>query len=228
MTTETRTCEINVSAIKAALLFTGKEDIRGYLNGTCVEHGPLGVRLIATDGHRMLVQKIGEPDPDSPEVETVRFIVGNDTLKAAVKLAGKAASMTCVWQQTRRPDETRSDVTVVETAKISIGGIAATDLQDTFGKYPTYERIVPRSISGELAQFNAYYLADCAKAKEILTGSKMGYVTVGHNGNGPALLNISDAAFAVLMPMRGDKIEDIRVPEWFDATAANVTQREAA
>ena len=49
---------VRVNELKAVLQFAAKGDIRYYLNGVYLETGPLGARLVATDGHIMGVLKI--------------------------------------------------------------------------------------------------------------------------------------------------------------------------
>ena len=73
--------------------------------------------------------------------------------------------------------------------------------------------------SGEVAQFNALYLADCAKAADLLgCASPKGCVTVAHNGTSAALVHLGGIAFAVLMPFRGEQMES--PPDWYTASAA--------
>ena len=66
--TKTRNVEIRIVALKAALLFAPKHDVRAYLCGACIAHGPNGVRLVATDGHRLLVVTL----TDTPQNLSVR------------------------------------------------------------------------------------------------------------------------------------------------------------
>lgn len=219
--TRTLSSLLPVAAVKAALLFAGDQDIRGYLNGICVEHSPRGIRLIATDGHRLIVCNVIEGD--TAERDSVRFVIHRDVLKAALKLVQKRQLVVaCEWTQTRSADPTREGVTVIGTAKITLGGINTNDIQDAMGKFPEWERIVPASPSGELAQFNVMYLADAAKAAALLRGGVAGYISIGHNGTSPALVNLSADAFAAIMPMRGDSQGEIKLPDWYTLPAPKV------
>ncbi len=224
MTTKTLTCEIPTAAIKAAILFAATDDIRKYLVGACVEHSPQGVRLIATDGHRMLVQRIAIADETS---ETTRYVVSLEVLKAAVKLAGalKHGIVSCIWTQDTNPDATRPGVQCVSCATITLHGISTVDVQDDFGKFPVWDRLPPREPSGVLAQFNVMYLADCGKARGLLLGKGKEYVSIGHNGSGPALVPLTDDAFAVVMPMRGDT--EFHLPAWMDSKASKTIAQAA-
>jgi DNA polymerase III sliding clamp (beta) subunit (PCNA family) len=80
-TTKTRTVEVRIGALKAALLFAPKNDVRAYLCGACIDHGPKGVRLVATDGHRLLVVNL----TDTPQNLSVRYVLSRDVMERAVK-----------------------------------------------------------------------------------------------------------------------------------------------
>jgi DNA polymerase-3 subunit beta len=220
--TRTLQCELPVSAIKACLLFAGKDDIRGYLNGMCVEHTPKGIQLIACDGHRLIVYNVEGAEP--AEVST-RFVISRAVLASALKLVPKGnVAISCVWSQTRSADPTRQGVTVIGASSINVGGVVTADVQDALGKFPEWERIVPQTVSGEVSQFNVLYLADAAKAAALLKGGcgVAGYISVGHNGTSAALVNLSSDAFAAIMPMRGDAQADIKLPDWYTLPAPKV------
>jgi hypothetical protein len=110
-------------------------------------------------------------------------------------------------------------VTIQHCARVTVGELAAEDIQDRCGKFPDYERIIPMTPSGEVAQFNALYLADCAKAADLLGRTRIkGYVTVAHNGTSAALVDLGEHAFAVLMPCRGEPMTC--PPDWYTAAPA--------
>lgn len=208
-----------VAAIKAALLFAGDQDVRGYLNGVCVEHSPRGLRLVATDGHRMIVYNV---DGAECTEDTIRFVIARDVLKAALKLVPKRGdSIVCTWKQTRSPDPERPGVTVIGSAVVTVGEITTQDLQDHLGKFPDIERVIPREVTGEVAQYDVEYLAEAKKAA-ILLGNR--FISVGYNGTSPALINLSANAFAIVMPRRGDAPSDIRLPEWYAPTLKTVKE----
>ncbi len=212
MTTRTLTCELTPGQIKAALLFASKLDTRGYLNGICIDYTAHGVRLIATDGHRLLCIQVNDTPVDgSPQ----RFVIGREVLESVVKGFGKVPGYACVWEQTTSPDPQRAGVTIVGLATIHLHGVATTDVQDTMGKFPEYERIIPEQCSGKTGQFNSAYITDCAKARKALGIGYSDHVFIAHNGeHGAALVEISDKAFAVVMPMRGEVT--VTRPLWFN------------
>lgn len=188
---------VTPSQIKAALLFAGDRDVRYYLNGICVETRPTGARLVATDGHRLVVVNVPQIDEsgETLALEVSQFIIPRDACETAVKAFGKLPQIEIV-----RDGKTRT-----------LGGLPFTEID---GKFPEYARLVPAKVSGETAQFNAMYITDCAKARKILdAGEDWDHVGIGHNGNGPAIVPLTDCAFAVVMPIRWDA--PMSAPEWF-------------
>ncbi len=49
-----KTVTVNVNHIRAALLCSSKSDLRYYLNGVLIELCQDDVRIVATDGHRLI------------------------------------------------------------------------------------------------------------------------------------------------------------------------------
>lgn len=76
------------------------------------------------------------------------------------------------------------------------------------GRFPDYRRVTPETVSGETAQFNPELLARFSDAAAEI-GTKKSAVWVGHNGAGPALVEISGRPdfLGVIMPMRHEKAE---------------------
>jgi DNA polymerase-3 subunit beta len=79
------------------------------------------------------------------------------------------------------------------------------------GTFPDYRRVVPQDLDGKPAQYNPAYLADFAKARQELTGTKLdkdgkGSPLVRYNGGSPAVVDFAwdtgFQAFGVIMPLR--------------------------
>lgn len=223
MSTRTIAAEVSISQLKAALLFAPKSDVvRQYLVGACFDYQPgRAMRLVATDGHRMIVMNLGgEPNPD----KAVRFILSREVLDRAVKAYAKEAQALRVeWQQDTYREPERPNTDIVRCARIKLADFATTDVQDSMGCFPEYERIVPAKTSGNTAQFNALYLADCAKAAELLKATQRrgefpGFINIAHNGDSSALVDLGESAFAVVMPCRAGSSPVL--PDWFASDGA--------
>lgn len=193
--------------LKAALLFAGKNDVRFYLNGILLERGHDYRRMVATDGHRLICINLPHPPSEDPEHDAapppkgspLRYIVPREAVEQAIKAFGKNNLITV-----------RCD-----GKNVVLEGIKANLLDANF---PGYERIIPTEASGEYAGFNALYLADCVKASQLLSPSKLPHpdrCQCAPNGDGPAFVHLSDDAFCVIMSVRDAKLAPAGVPNWY-------------
>jgi len=172
-----------------------KKDIRFYLNGAYLDF-PKG-RIVSTDGRCLFAGKI-EPC-DYPAV-----IVPRETIEAILKTLGKRNEHLSVELTVETNDGQQPIV------KLSALGatVAASSID---GRYPEYERIIPRQPSGELAQFNPEILLACRDALNMYSGNKHGFA-VEHNGPSAALMAGPDC-LAIAMPMRMEVTHDLA---WID------------
>ena len=188
------TIHILRNKLKAAAIFAAKDDIRFYLNGVLIESTPLQTRLCATDGHALFCAK---DDAKGENVDSFVGIVPNDTVKQI--LAWKA------------PYKGAADLPVVITTaetehRAAWGGNTAV-FKPLDGKFPDYARVVPEKVSGDASYINPDLLIKCKKAVEALGTNKLGMFALKQGGDGSAIAVFSVEAFAVVMPMRGDKAD---------------------
>lgn len=175
--------------------FAAKKDVRYYLKGIFVDLSE-GV-MVATNGHMMGVYRITLP------VAPVKFIIPRTLLDRL-----KPSPLDVAIAVTRIDERWRVEL---ETDEGSLSDWAID------GQFPDWRRVMPRSVSGETAQFNVDLLALCQKALKSLYGKgKRPYMAIGHNGMHAALLGFGDADFCgCIMPMRGDPPS--AAPAWIDA-----------
>ena len=166
--------------LKAAVLFTSKEETRYYLKGVSIQATLATVKVAATDGHRLFVACVNQEE----NIDTVSIIIPSDTIATATKSTKYPLALSKLSENQWR-----------------LGDTIFTPIDGTF---PEYSRIVPTSISGENAQYNPEYVAALGKANKLLGGSNT--ATIGYNGDNPALVTgegyKAHNAIAVLMPMR--------------------------
>jgi len=172
---------IPADLLKAALYCASSEESRYYLRGV---HLSTSGHMVTTDGHRMFVAKLAE----APAADV---IIPLDTVKAALKLAGKKAA-------------------TLELNGNTLGGITFTPVDGTF---PDWRSVIP-PIDGyppgkpehmTPAHFNPGYVYDLGQMARAL-GSKTGTsfrIHAWHNENphGVTFAGREDC-FAVIMPMR--------------------------
>ena len=162
---------LSLSTLRAALTHTADQDVRYYLNGVYLDL-PRG-KVVATDGHRMLVS-------DGPCVlGAPAVIIGSDSIKAVIKSYESAGShfrqgaslgacdIECTLEQTdARPDPERPGVTIAAsvvsvTFKVPTGSVSAAPID---GKYPDYLRVIPVIMTGLAGHYQADYVQDAAAA----------------------------------------------------------------
>lgn len=186
------------NTLRALLMHAGKNDVRFYLNGICMDLD--AGRLVATDGHRMMVAS-GPKDPGKGQhilprslIESVLKVAGKKDCELSITLAGSG-----------------SEATATATVALPMGAQFGETLID--GRFPDWRRVIPKvsELTGAVGQYYPEYLLDAAKALVIQgSASKVEMTAVAHNGPDKACIvyaqNASgeNAAFVVVMPLRAD------------------------
>lgn len=198
---------IEVSHIKAALLCTADDVTRPYLRGVALDvRKDNTARLVATNGHKMIVCRISSPvqietnGRDKPDT----YILPPEILRDALKIKTKLDTMQIDF------DAREMDCSVTIVDRVFSGKLID-------AVFPNYVRAIPRKYAGNIAQFNAQYLADFQKAAEYYLSNKKdaAFLTITHAGDYAALIRFSSTqdAFGILMPMRDSGPHEL--PEWF-------------
>ena len=178
-------------ALKAVSRFAAKSDIRYYLVGVLIEATTTETRLVATDGHTMLIHR-------TPAENTHCWtgIVPLDTVQAILKH--------------KSPYEKKGNHLPIELSECS-GSEGRIDYAgQTFifrpvdGKFPDYRRVIPKEITGEPACYQPEFLQRVQDAAADLGNGKTAGFGMGYNGNSGAVCHINDDCLAVIMPLRQD------------------------
>jgi DNA polymerase-3 subunit beta len=184
---------IQKNALKAVSRFASKDDIRYYLVGVYVEATETETRLVATDGHTLLVHR-------SIAANTHRWsgIIPLDTVNAILKhkTASKKVDFSIELSECGGTE-----------ARIDYAGQAFI-FKPVDGKFPDYTRVIPREISGEAACYQPEYLQrvyDAAVDLGAVT-HKIGRFAMGYNGNSGTVCAINDDCLAIVMPLRQDML----------------------
>lgn len=190
---DTITLTVNSNQLAAALICAAVKDRRYYLNGILIESSQDGSQavIVATDGHRMLVQDIdGTGAPFAP------VIIPRD-LVAAVAAKARPGPVTITFPATRADDGAMRPVALCRGVVSVAGG-------ELDARYPDWRRVVPSETSGQAVQFNVDYLADFGKVAALICPKKSALPHVHYNGESAALINFPDVdnAIGVLMPLR--------------------------
>lgn len=197
------------AALKAALRIAAKKDIRYYLNGINVEADSTTTRLVATDGHRMLIlHRNAENDIPGP----VSFIIPHDIVRQIIAGGGKGLAHIQIDIRPEGPG-------LWSVPLLHIGNRTRLTFAQVEGKFPNWRAVVPKTISGKAAQLAPALLADMNAAAADL-GSR--YITVSHNGTEPALIlptvPTAEQFIGIVMPMRDTTAPEWTVPTWCAST----------
>ena len=184
---------IQKAALKAASRFAAKRDVRYYMIGVYVQATATETRLIATDGHTMLIHR-----SKTENTHAWDGIIPLDTVTAILKH--------------KSPYEKRDTYLPVELsecggteARIDHAGHAFI-FKPVDGKFPDYARVIPKTVSGEAACYQTDYLQRVNDAAIDLGNAKQAGFAMGYNGPGAALCHINDDCLAVVMPLRQDMV----------------------
>ena len=171
--------------LKAAARFAAdSKDRREALHGILVEASPAGVRLVATDGRTMLVQRAaGEPDTD-----TWTGIIPANAVKAALAWKGNRTLPIVLV-----PGEPACQLTRATGAYFLF--VPAP------GPFPDYRKVIPAAPDGTAAYYDPDLLVRFKRAAEDL-GSKKGLFGLRQGGNGSGLVYLTEDAVGVVMPIR--------------------------
>jgi len=192
--------------LKAASRFMAVKDIRYYLCGLLIESNPMESRLVATDGHTLIVNRC---DAKGDNSGSFTGIIPADTVKTILswkppyKNAGDNIPIVIT-----APDDAAGEHRVEWC-----GNIALFKLIDA--KFPDYRRVVPDKLSGEPAFYNPDYLVKVARAADDY-GRKDSCFVLKYNGDSAGVAVINNDCFVVIMPMRQDQA-DISVTQWAKA-----------
>jgi DNA polymerase III sliding clamp (beta) subunit (PCNA family) len=176
---------MNANILQAMAVLAAKKDTRIGLKGILVEQSNNTTRIVATDGNKMGIYNL----PDQDNATSFSVII---PVEALIGLKG--------------------DVIIGATT------LTTSDSVKTFtpidARYPDYTRVVPRDkANGIASNFNVDYMAQFQKVARML-GKKDDSAVFYHNGvKNSAKVSVSSTRnfLGVVMPMRGDVVDDIDI-----------------
>jgi DNA polymerase III sliding clamp (beta) subunit (PCNA family) len=179
---------IDRNKLKAAARFAAQnaKDRRETLHGVLVEASPAGVRLVATDGHVLLVQRA----PADADTDTWTGIIPSDAIKAALAWKGGRNLPVILI-----PGEPECRLTRAMGEALIFVPVA--------GPFPDYRKVIPKAPDGTPSYYDPDLLVRFKRAAEDL-GSDGGLFGLLSGGNGPGLVYLTEDATGVIMPMRRD------------------------
>lgn len=193
--------------------FSGKKDVRYYLNGINLEIGATESRLIAANGALLGCFRV-----EYAQSKIDSIIIPNHLL-SHVKGKGRVG-ITVGPLEAPKKGEPQS---LARPLKVTCGEVLM-EGNTLDGRFPDWRRLIPSKVSGEPAQYDLALLSLLAKAYTTLHGAKNGIrVGIGYNGGDAALVSLNDPDFVgVLMPWRPGVTPTPRTPPdwWADSLRA--------
>jgi len=213
---------LNTMLLKAANMVAGKEETRPYLQGVFLEITPDHVIYVAADGHRLVAFREDAQWLEGADPKEINVIIPYWAVSA---LKPTAKCYKAIFEE---KGEGNFSMTHVKS-----GNGVTTSFPSIKSEYPNWRSVVPHETSGELAQFNADYLASFRKIGRLLGASGAEPPVIHHNGSGPAIINFGSLLgaedidnywdyVALIMPMRtdfGGKRNKTATPSWSQRSA---------
>lgn len=175
--------ELDSKFIRAAALFVAdNKDCRHVLQSVYVEVQNSRMHVVATDG-AALFHWAGSTDLPSG-----KWLIDVTTVKSLPK---GFLTLNVV-----------GDVLEITTGAIRITVPANERV------FPDFRWVIPKSCSGELAQYDLEILANVAKAAKLLGAKHPGWQHLHFNGTGPGVIQPWDGVTIIGMPMRESGTSD--------------------
>ena len=183
--------------LKAAARFAAcdAKDRREALHGVLIEASSAGVRLVATDGHVLLVVRA----PGDVDTDTWTGIIPVEVVKAA--LAWKGNKTLPIILIPGEPE-----------CRLTRATGEAVVFVPAPGPFPDYRKVIPRAPDGTASFYDPDLLVRFKRAAEDL-GSNLGLFGLLPGGDGSGLVYISDDAVGVIMPIRSGAL-DVDFCQW--------------
>lgn len=201
------TITLKLASLVAANVGASKEETHYYLRGVCLEITPKGVTYVATDGHVLFAQHV----TSEPQIPPASYIIPSDVIERARK-----------WVKPSVLADAEVDLEIGDGLDARLSG-AGSSIAFKFidGTYPNWRGIVPTKTSGAAPQringahiVRAQNFAHRALGIDPVDQHNANVSQYYWNGEGPLVITFAPhAAFALVMPMRGNSGEYVR-PEW--------------
>jgi DNA polymerase-3 subunit beta len=205
---------INLNYLKSANVAASIEQTRYYLMGVQLTVVGSNVLYVATNGAALIALR-QDLDASSECIWPASGVIIPSSLIAQIKQTPTS----------KRCGDVAEITFINGIISIAVMGGATYSDKAIDGSFPEWRRVVPSTVNGETAQFDPALLASFAKARKAICGGSSKFITVGHNGGGPALVSFCDDAndgFGVIMPVRGDA--PTAAPSWISFAPAPMAQ----
>ena len=184
---------IQPGRLAAVAMYAAKKDVRFYLQGVCIDTGPMGTFIVATDGAAMAVHRI-----DDISRPCAQLLLPLAALEGAIKANKKSPVLLTLpdgCQGTAKPDALRS-------VTVAAAGVAST-ITEADCHYPEWRRVTRHQDAAEMACFDPAIVDRVARSSALIhRGTFPAMLRPGGHGCGFAWLDAVGECVAYVMPMR--------------------------
>lgn len=159
-----------IDSIKKALSFTSSDDLRPAMTGVCLDFSNEGLRVIATDAHKMFYSKFLSFEGTQ---EAMKLIISPESVRAIIK--------------TKKDEQLK--MLVYSEVKASINGI---DIRLIDARFPDYSVVIPKYKN--FMEFNREQMI--TNVKKVLPYSNKCTSQVNLHLNGSIALHTQDVDFS--------------------------------
>ena len=220
-----QTLTVSLSIIRAARTHAAEKDLRYWLQGVYFDtkHG----KLVATDGHRMLVASAS-----GIQSSVAPFIISNETLDAVL------SQYKGDYGRGKRLGDVEITVTVSDEMTVSfntpIGLISGKPVDGTF---PDYRRVIPKPenvMTEKPAVFNQTYIHEAfdailvARNKTLKAASNYAVKVFGFGESCGVVTDGSGGVVVIVMPIRNEIHVEAAADACFEALSVTETEAAAA
>jgi len=195
--------------LKAALICTSTDETRYYLNGVAIQLDGDSLFIVATDGHRLIAMQ--------PE-----FTIERDDTDAANRADFGSVIIPADIVKNLKLNKSVDDCTLTIDAGKGELEYCGQSIRFGFvdGSFPNWRQVIPPTISGELAQFDASYVGELPKILRAFD-KRDTKIEIVHNGGSPAFvtLDLPMPYVMLLMPFRSTP-NPLTLPAWVNTVTA--------
>lgn len=201
---------ISGEQLECGLLACPKGDIRYYLNGVYVECSKDNTRIVATNGHHMLVM---DAKPTMDNEWSGSFTIPRDVLESIKPKARRTGTQSGVAHYcitvTPNPDAFHEP----RPPRLTMREVASTisaEFVGVEGRFPDYTRIIPKADTYQelvpASAFNIEYLMLALKLYRIINNKKAVTVPLRQAHHEIGSVRLSEDAWFFIMPLRTDAV----------------------
>lgn len=213
------------NVLKGLAMMAAVNDVRYYLNGIAIQYVGGKLAIVATDGAAMVALEIVDGDEGNHTLARMteapggvlatavlkenRFIIGNDAIEKALKLAGKKEIEIVGTASENAPFNGSGQINVGGDDGISI------PFQCVDGRFPDVGKVLSSRTTVEVCSFDGRLLERAMKAVATISGAgpkKIVNTSIATCGGSACRIVAMDGRLSMrVMPVRHDAYKEMKM-----------------